>query len=308
MTLTVGGIGYLLPWMMEGMLFNGILLWGYGLFCIVLLGVTGLSGRFLDGGSARSAGIGGPLRVSLYQWAIGAGTAVVLLLPGLLIMALGGWSVHVSSWSLSGIANGCVVTALLLSAATIEELLFRGYGFLWWIRCVEDAAQWGAQRLMPRRLPPKAMIRVWSQCGVSLLFCVVFAVAHAGNHGASGLALFNTFLAGIWLCLALFRSGALWYPIGLHWGWNWGQGVLFGLPVSGNGGEEDTGLLLSHCMTWTFEGPDWLSGGAYGIEGSIGCTVALCLGCVMAWRIRPRAMANRAIPLRFSAVESRVGR
>ena len=302
LTVTVFGAGQVFPQVMQGRLFNGVLLWGYGLLCLVLMGVTVLSGWILDKGSARTAGLGGPVRISLYQWVLGSGTGVVLLLPGLGFMALGGFEIQRTPFSLAGIFNGVVVTLLLFSAATIEELLFRGYGFMWLIRCVEETLVWCTQRLFSGARPQRNRIRMGSLWGVSIVFCVLFSLAHAENHGSSTLALFNTFLAGAWLCIALFRSGALWYPIGLHWGWNWGQGIVFGLPVSGNGGREDATLLVPQLMTVRFDGPDWLSGGAYGIEGSVGCTLALAIGCILAWRVPMRDPDARAIPLRTTAV------
>ena len=59
----------------------------------------------------------------------------------------------------------------------------------------------------------------------------------------------------------LFRSGSLWFAIGLHAAWDWAQTFFYGTP--------DSGLLgVGHYLNSTSSGPRWLSGGSAGPEGS----------------------------------------
>jgi len=145
------------------------------------------------------------------------------------------------------------VTVLLLFGVVGEELLFRGYGF----------------QLLVARMGPWATI---------LPFGVLFAVAHSMNISVSTLGLVNTGLWGIVLGFAFLRSGDLWLPIGLHFGWNWIL-PLFGVNLSGF-----TMVLTGFEIRWNV-GEIW-SGGGYGPEGSILTTVAaVALG---SWLYRAR--------------------
>jgi hypothetical protein len=87
--------------------------------------------------------------------------------------------------------------------------------------------------------------------------------AHATMTGAAAIALEAGILLGV--CYMAVRN--LWLPIGLHFGWNFTEGGIFGSAVSGN---DFTGIF-----TTTTSGPDLLTGGAFGPEASI-VAVAIC--------------------------------
>jgi hypothetical protein len=83
--------------------------------------------------------------------------------------------------------------------------------------------------------------------------------------------------AGILLAAAYAYTGRLWLPIGIHIAWNFTQGGIFGVEVSGNTSE---GLLQGKLS-----GPLWLSGGAFGAEGSvIAVCICLAMGIFLLWR------------------------
>ena len=146
--------------------------------------------------------------------------------------------------------------ALFLVAALAEEVLFRGY---------------------PLQTLSRSSL-AW--LGV-LLTSVPFALAHFWNPNiVRGVTFANTALAGIWLAIAYLRTRNLWFPLGVHWGWNWALGSIFGLPVSGL-------TLLSHPLMYgKDQGPKWLTGGSYGIEGGLAGTLALVVSIVFIWRTR----------------------
>jgi hypothetical protein len=73
----------------------------------------------------------------------------------------------------------------------------------------------------------------------------------------------------------------LWLPLGLHWSWNWAQASLLGLPVSGINRLAPAPLLRA-----VNSGPEWLTGGAYGIEGGAACTIALLISTLIIWRTK----------------------
>jgi membrane protease YdiL (CAAX protease family) len=132
------------------------------------------------------------------------------------------------------------VSLILLFGAVGEEMLFRGYGF----------------QVLVGLLGPFATL---------LPVSVLFAVAHLGNPNSSPVAALNTMLWGILLGWAFLRSGDLWLPIGLHFGWNWTL-PLFGVNLSGF-----TMRVTGYAMHWNI-GEVW-SGGEYGPEAGL-----LCLG------------------------------
>jgi hypothetical protein len=76
-------------------------------------------------------------------------------------------------------------------------------------------------------------------------------------------------------------------PLALHWSWNWAQASLLGFPVSGIERISPAPLLQAINA-----GPDWLTGGAYGIEGGAACTVALLISSLVLWRTKLFAPAN----------------
>ena len=142
-------------------------------------------------------------------------------------------------------------------AATAEELLFRGY---------------------PLQTLTRAKL-AW--LGV-LLTSVPFAAVHLNNtHAVPGFTFINTALAGVWLAVAYLRTRSLWLPLGLHWSWNWVQASLLGLPVSGI-----ERLAPAPLLRAVNAGPDWLTGGSYGIEGGAACTIALLISTLVIWRLK----------------------
>ena len=146
---------------------------------------------------------------------------------------------------------------VFIFAAAAEEILFRGY-------------------------PLQTLTRArFAWLGV-LLTSVSFAAVHLGNPNvAPGFTFINTGLAGVWFAVAYLRTGGLWLPLGLHWSWNWVQASLLGLPVSGI-----ERLAPAPLLRATNAGPDWLTGGAYGIEGGVACTVALLISILVILRAK----------------------
>ena len=103
--------------------------------------------------------------------------------------------------------------------------------------------------------------------------------AHQENPNVVPLLTFtNTALAGLWLAVAYLRTRSLWLPLGVHWSWNWALGWFFGLPVSG------IRLGSEPLLKATDAGPFWVTGGSYGIEGGVACTISLVLFTIFLWR------------------------
>jgi membrane protease YdiL (CAAX protease family) len=148
-------------------------------------------------------------------------------------------------------------------AAVHEELLFRGYAF---------------QKLHRRN-------RVFGLTFTAL----VFAALHLMNPSVSWLGLANIFLGGILLGLAYEQYERLWFPIGLHLAWNVTSGPILGHEVSGYQ------TMVTLFVEREPHGPSWLTGGDFGIEGSVWMTLTEVAGIVLlAIRSRRRALASPA--------------
>jgi uncharacterized protein len=102
----------------------------------------------------------------------------------------------------------------------------------------------------------------------AILMSLLFAAAHTGNPGESKFGVASVFLFGMLFCLFLRRRGTLWWAVGFHAGWDWGQTFFYGVP--------DSGLKPYHNLfDSAFSGPTWLTGGTVGPEASIFTPIVL---------------------------------
>jgi uncharacterized protein len=84
-----------------------------------------------------------------------------------------------------------------------------------------------------------------------------------GNNGETRIGIIATAVFAIFAAATLWRTGNLWLAVGAHAGWDWGQSFFFGVNDSGL---KVTGHLLNPVLV---QGPDWLTGGSVGPEGSV---------------------------------------
>jgi CAAX protease family protein len=131
----------------------------------------------------------------------------------------------------------------------------------------------------------------------ALITSLLFLVAHMGNPGETPIGLTAVFAAGMLLAVALWRTGALWFSIGIHLGWDWGQSFFYGVP--------DSGLVTrGHLFEGRSHGVAWLSGGATGPEGSLfALLVELAFIPLILWRFKTVKYPDRqSIPRQSGAV------
>ncbi|MBU6267241.1 MAG: CPBP family intramembrane metalloprotease [Sphingomonadales bacterium] len=186
-------------------------------------------------GAGRELGAGLLLGFVLFS----AMAGIVALLGGLEVDGVRGLG---RLWSMASLA---------VASGLFEELIFRGILF----RRIEQAG--GS----------------WAALAVTSAF---FGLAHIMNPGATWFAAVAiAFEAGILLGAAFMLTRRLWLAVGIHAAWNFTQGWVFSVPVSG--GKAPEGLLLVQR-----HGPEWLTGGAFGLEASaVAMGVATAAGCVM---------------------------
>lgn len=95
-----------------------------------------------------------------------------------------------------------------------------------------------------------------------IVLAVLFGLGHSVNPGETRVGLIATVVFALFATITLRYTGNLWLAVGAHAGWDWGQSFFYGV--------SDSGLKAQgHLLEPTFSGPDWLSGGTVGPEGSV---------------------------------------
>lgn len=145
-----------------------------------------------------------------------------------------------------------VTAAVLLLSAFNEELVFRGY-------------------------PMQVFLKSLGPWGAMLLISFIWALLHARNEGATISSTLNTVIAGLFLGQAYLATRSIWFPFGIHFGWNAGTAILLGMPVSGT----PTASLLKTEVT----GPEVLLGGGYGPEDGLLGTAIFLAGVLVIRRL-----------------------
>lgn len=215
--------------------------------------------RFWEQRSFGSLGL--TLRKALPRYLLGVGLGVLLYATALGISGAFGYIApeqgDPSQQGMAALAGVLLVYLGWTIQGPTEEILCRG----WLLQAIG------------------ARYRPWVGIVVSSL---VFTAAHGLSNAIGPVALINLFLFGVFTCLYTIYEGGLWGVCGLHAAWNWAQGNLFGIEVSGN--QAAGGTLLNYQET----GPDLLTGGAFGTEGGLACTVvlgvAIMVVAMLLWR------------------------
>jgi uncharacterized protein len=139
--------------------------------------------------------------------------------------------------------------ATFLAVSWSEEFAFRGY----WLFSFS------------RRM------RFWR---AALLISAAFGAAHLPNPGENALGILQVVEFGLLMCLTLRRTGNLWFAVGFHAAWDWAETFFYGTP--------DSGLLgAGRFLITSVRGPNWLTGGSAGPEGSIVTILVLLLCAVL---------------------------
>jgi uncharacterized protein len=106
----------------------------------------------------------------------------------------------------------------------------------------------------------------------AIIQAILFARVHMGNGGETRIGIIATAFFALFAAATLWRTGNLWLAVGAHAGWDWGQSFFFGVNDSGF---QAPGHLFNPRVA---QGPDWLTGGTVGPEGSV---VTLILWALM---------------------------
>ena len=176
---------------------------------------------------------------------IGAVTGLVTILTGFGILYISGLLLIEGIVPDLNYLTGILFVFILVSWN--EEVAFRGYVL---------------NNLMESMNPYLALI----------VSSFMFALFHTLNPGLSTLSFFNLFLAGLLLGIVFIHTRTIWYALSLHFFWNFLQGPVLGFRVSGT---EAAGLIEISTT-----GPDYLTGGDFGFEGSVISSVLIII-CII---------------------------
>lgn len=216
--------------------------------------------RVLDHRSFRSLGFG---QRSLALRDVGAGLGITFAMMSL-IFALewsAGWlHVQAFAWHSQPATSVWSSVALFFAVCVLvawnEELMSRGYH----LQTIASGmnSNWG-----------------W------VISSTIFGLLHLANPHATLAAAIGIFLAGLLLGYAYLRTGQLWLSMGLHLGWNYFEGVVFGFPVSG--------LPFFQLTLISVQGPEMWTGGDFGPEAGLTLLPAVAAGfALISWYARAR--------------------
>ncbi len=220
-----------------------------------LIAITGsvyVARRWLDKKSFESLG----LKLTQQTWLdILAGIGITFVQMGFIyIVMLGlGWLTFTGfAWNFDPIgmviSNVLIFFIVFIFVGWNEELLSRGYH----LQTLASGFNlfWGV-----------------------IISSAVFGLLHLGNPNATWISAAGIFFAGIYLAYGYIRTKQLWLSIGLHIGWNFFEGVVFGFPVSGLDIYALTRIKVTGPVVWT--------GGAFGPEAGLIVLPSLIVGGIL---------------------------
>ncbi len=229
-----------------------------------MLGALAVFARIVERRPPRELSLAQAPREALAGFAIGVG--LLAATTGVLVL-LGAYRVDPGG-QVSALGRGVLS---FLAPSLIEELVLRALFF----KIAEEAlGSWPAM----------------------ILQAALFGALHLGNPGASAFGAIAIALeAGVLLAAVYMYTRRMWAAWALHFGWNWAQGSLFGIAVSGTKGHAS--WLLAKPV-----GPTWLSGGDFGVEASpVAVVLSLCASMLIL-----RAAIRRGQLVGFRAQRARV--
>ena len=190
-----------------------------------------------------------------------------------------GWGIMFSLVQMGVIALVYQVSGIgsfVLNELSLEPLLFILGLFPFWL------LQGGTEEVATRGW---LLSRVAARTNLPLAIAIsssLFGILHMGNAGVTFLSVLNIILDGMLAALLFIYTDSIWLVVAQHGTWNYVQGNLLGFQVSGTGADAS---IFSFTMG---SGPDWLTGGTFGAEGSIITTMVLLLSLVIVYRLGER--------------------
>jgi membrane protease YdiL (CAAX protease family) len=166
-------------------------------------------------------------------WGIAMITAMILLIRGFGGISFDGFALA----GLDSLRYGALWGVTFLSVGFFEEFLFRGYAQF---TLATGVGFWPAATALS----------------------AAFGALHLRNTGEDRIGALSVFAIAMFFCLTLRRTGNLWFAVGLHAAFDWGETFLFSVP--------DSGIVApGHLLNASLHGAEWLTGGTVGPEASV---------------------------------------
>ncbi len=119
----------------------------------------------------------------------------------------------------------------------------------------------------------------------AVVMSCLFGLIHLQNEGERSMGLLAAAFIGFFFCLTLRRTGNLWFAVGFHALWDWGETFFYSVPDSGE-------IWPGHLLHSSLHGAPWLSGGSVGPEGSVICFLVIAALWIAFDRVYPQAKWN----------------
>jgi uncharacterized protein len=184
-------------------------------------------------------------------WGFAAITLLMAVMYGFRVFDFGHLYLHGSRI----LRFGLFWAAFFLLVGFFEEFLLRGY------------TQFTLTRLMG----------FWP---AAVLLSCLFGLIHMQNGGEQWPGLLAAAAIGFFFCLTLRRTGNLWFAVGFHMSWDWGETFFYSVPDSGT-------IFPGHLLKSSFHGPAWLTGGKVGPEGSVLCFLVIAITWIAFAKVYP---------------------
>lgn len=278
-----------LGWILAGK--NGIRAgWGILLFIVIFVAVAfGLSvllrhffeHRMHGGAMTPSAGL---VAEGVQLVCVVIATGILALIERKSLLAYGYQGKARATRFISGLVWGFVaITVLVLSLWQLEFLAFDG-------RSLAGAATWSyafkwAVMFLLVGIFEESLLRGYLQYTMTrgvgfwwgaLVFSFLYGFAHSTNPGESPVGLFSAGAVGLVFCLSIWYTGSLWWAVGFHAAWDWGESYFFGT--------SDSGLTVKgHLFSEHPVGKILWSGGKTGPEGSLLILPLLAIVAILMW-------------------------
>jgi hypothetical protein len=181
-----------------------------------------------------------------------------------------------------GTVWGIAAISLLMFALFELRCFAFGHVMLHGVRVARFAAYWAVMFLLVG-LFEEFLLRGYSQFTLArgigfwpaaVVLSCAFGLTHLRNSGEHWPGILAAMCIGLFFCLTLRRTGNLWFAVGFHAAWDWGETFFYSVPDSGM-------VSPGHLLSSSLRGPDWLSGGSVGPEGSVLCFVVIAASWIL---------------------------
>jgi CAAX protease family protein len=161
------------------------------------------------------------------------------------------------------------ITILILGMWRLRALSFDTYA-LHGVQAAKFAILWGLAFLLVGLFEESSMrgyaqATLWQGIGfwpAAVITSLLFAALHASNTEESAVGIASVFCVALFFCFTLWRTGTLWFAVGCHAAWDYGETFFYGVP--------DSGVVASgHLLNIQIHGNRWITGGSVGPEGSV---------------------------------------